>query len=82
MLSIQGVIDVGEPWWTIAWDVPFAIMNGYSATVSMIYASNHEQLTSEQKEFAGFLVSFAINAGLLMAMGLTFAMPRPRPIPF
>jgi equilibrative nucleoside transporter 1/2/3 len=75
MLSIQNVMDVGEPWWTIAWMVPFAVTNGYSATVSMIYGSNCERLSMSQRKYAGLLLSFAVNAGIIIAMGLTYAMP-------
>jgi equilibrative nucleoside transporter 1/2/3 len=82
VLSIQGVFDLNEPWWTLAWMAPFALTNGYGGTVSLIYGSTNEGLSMSQRKYAGLLVSFAVNAGLLLAMGLTFAMPRPNPIPF
>lgn len=66
-----------EPWWTFAWMIPFAISNGYFGTVQIIYGSNPDELNSEQKKFAGFIISFAVNAGILCAMGLTFLMPKP-----
>ena len=75
MLSIQCVIDVGEPYWTICWQIPFALTNGYSGTVSIIYGSNNEKCSMEQKKQASFLMTFAINAGILIAMFLTYAMP-------
>jgi equilibrative nucleoside transporter 1/2/3 len=82
MISIQGAVDLGEPWWTIAWMVPFAITNGYSGTVSLIYGSNHEKLTMMQRKYAGLLVSCAVNVGILLSMGLTFALPAPVQLPF
>ena len=75
MISIQGVYNFGEPYWSICWQIPFALTNGYCGTVSLIYGSNHEKCTMEQRKLASFLVSFAINAGILVAMFLTYAMP-------
>ena len=75
MLSIQCVINVGEPYWTICWQIPFALTNGYSGTVSIIYGSNNEKCSMEQRRLASFLMTFAINAGILIAMFLTYAMP-------
>ena len=78
ILSIQRVINVGDPWWTFSWDVIFALSNGYFGTVCMIYGNGHPSLnTPEDKQFAGFLMPFAVNAGILAAMGLTLAMPKP-----
>ncbi|OHT03568.1 Nucleoside transporter family protein [Tritrichomonas foetus] len=75
MVSIQGVVNLGEPYWTICWQMPFALTNGYCGTVSLIYGSNHEQCSMEQRKQASFLISFAINAGILLAMFLTYVMP-------
>ena len=75
MLSIQGVIDLGEPYWTFLWTVPFAVTNGYMATVAMIHGSNHSALNTDQRRAAGFLMSFANTGGILVAMFLTYAMP-------
>lgn len=75
MISIQGVCNCGEPYWSICWQIPFALTNGYCGTVSLIYGSNHEKCTMEQRKQASFLVSFAINAGILIAMFFTYAMP-------
>ena len=78
ILSIQRVISVGDPWWTFSWDVVFALSNGYFGTVCMIYGNGHPSLeTPEDKQFAGFLMPFAVNAGILAAMGLTAALPTP-----
>jgi equilibrative nucleoside transporter 1/2/3 len=82
MISIQGLVDFNEPWWTIGWMVPFAITNGYSGTVSLIYGCNHEKLSMTHRKYAGLLVSCSVNVGILCSMGLTFALPKPRPIPF
>lgn len=76
MISIQGVINLGEPYWSIFWQIPFAITNGYCGTTSLIYGSNHENLAnSQQKQLASFLISFAINAGIFTAMFMTYLMP-------
>lgn len=76
MVSIQGAVDLGEPYWSICWQIPFALTNGYCGTVSLIYGSNHEKCSMEQRKQASFLISFAINAGILLAMCLTYAMPK------
>lgn len=75
MISIQGAADLGEPYWSILWQIPFALTNGYCGTVSLIYGSNHEKCDLEQRKQGSFLISFAINAGILLAMCLTYAMP-------
>jgi equilibrative nucleoside transporter 1/2/3 len=77
MLSLQNVFDLGEPYWTFLWDIPFAMTNGYIATLSMVSASNQDDLSESQRATAGFLMTFSINLGILIAMGLTFAMPVP-----
>ena len=77
MISIQQVVDLGDPWWTFVWMVPFALSNGMSGTVQVIYGANHDDLTFEQRRYAGLLVSFAVNAGILAAMILTMAIPTP-----
>lgn len=76
IVSIQHKFKA-EPWWTFGWMIPFALSNGYFGTVQMIYGSNPDELTLEQRKFAGFLMSFAVNAGILCAMGLTFLLPTP-----
>lgn len=75
MVSIQGAANLGEPYWSICWQIPFALTNGYCGTVSLIYGSNHEKCNMEQRKQGSFLISFAINAGILVAMCLTYAMP-------
>ena len=75
MVSIQGAANLGEPYWSICWQIPFALTNGYCGTVSLIYGSNHEKCNMEQRKQGSFLISFAINAGILLAMCLTYAMP-------
>lgn len=78
MISLQGAVNLGEPYWTFLWIIPFAASNGYFGTVAIILGSNHSKLTPEGKRFAGFLMSFAVNAGILLAMCLTFAIPKPK----
>lgn len=75
MLSIQDVVDLGEPYWTFLWSIPFAVTNGYMSTVVMIFGSNHSALDTDQRRTAGFLMSFANTGGILAAMFLTYAMP-------
>lgn len=75
MISIQGVCNCGEPYWSICWQIPFALTNGYFGTLNLIYGSNNENCSLEQRKQASFLISFAINAGILIAMLLTYAMP-------
>lgn len=77
MISLQGHAKLGEPYWTYFWMIPFAVSNGYFGTVAIIFGSNHSKLSPEGKRFAGFLMSFAVNAGILLAMCLTFAIPKP-----
>ena len=77
MLSIQQVVNLGDPWWTFAWMIPFAVSNGMAGTVQVIYGANHEDLTFEQRRYAGLLVSFAVNAGILFAMIVTLIIPTP-----
>ena len=77
MISIQKVVNLGDPWWTFFWMIPFGISNGMSGTVQIIYGANHDELTFAQRKTAGLLVSFAVNAGILMAMILTMAIPTP-----
>ena len=78
ILSIQKILNLGDPWWTFAWDIVFAISNGYAGTNNMIHANSHPEIKSpEDKRLAGFCMPFAINAGILCAMGLTAAMPIP-----
>ena len=76
IISIQRVVNLGDPWWTFAWMIPFGISNGMGSTVQVIYGANHDELSFEQRKYAGLLVSFAINAGILAAMGLTAALPK------
>ncbi|OHS93195.1 Nucleoside transporter family protein [Tritrichomonas foetus] len=79
IISLQNVINLGEPWWTFIWMCPFALTNGYSGTVAMIHGSGHPNLvTEDMKRTAGFLMPFAVNAGILVAMGMTYAMPDPK----
>ena len=78
IISLQGILNLGEPWFTMIMQIPFALTNGYMGTVCMIYGSNHPKLTNDQKISAGFLMTFAINAGILVAMALTYAMPTPK----
>lgn len=78
ILSLQKVMNVGDPYWTFVWTIPFAITNGYSGTVAMIHGTNHSKLSSECRRYAGFLMSFAINFGIFIAMWLTFAFPKPK----
>ncbi|KAH0791771.1 Nucleoside transporter family protein [Histomonas meleagridis] len=76
MLTIENVVNLGDPYWTFLWTIPFAVTNGYFGTVSMLYGSNNEKVPSEDRGLAGFLMSFSITAGILAAMFLTFAMPQ------
>ncbi|KAH0789874.1 Nucleoside transporter family protein [Histomonas meleagridis] len=78
MLSLQGVINLGEPYWTFLWMIPFATSNGYFGTVVLIHGSNHSLLTNDEKRFAGLLMSFAVNAGILMATIVSFGIPTPK----
>jgi equilibrative nucleoside transporter 1/2/3 len=78
ILSLQQIISVDEPFWTFIWNIPFAFTNGYFGTISLIYGANHSQLSPEKKEYAGYLLSFSVNGGILLAMGLTFCLPTPR----
>lgn len=78
IIAIQKRISL-DPWWTFVFMIPFAISNGYFGTIQIIYGSNPEELTLEQRKFAGFLMSFSVNAGILCAMGLTFVLPTPPP---
>lgn len=75
MISIERIVNVGDPYWTIAWQIPFALSNGYFGTVNLVYGSNHDKLTTEGKAVAGLLISFAVNFGILLAMIFTFALP-------
>lgn len=75
MISIQGAVNLGEPWWTFCWMIPFALSNGYFGTIQMIYGSNVQTQSFEQRQYASFLMSFAVNAGILAAMGLSLAVP-------
>lgn len=75
ILSISGVLDLGEPYWTFLWMVPFSVSNGYMSTVAIVYGSNHSELTVPQRQMAGLLMSFAISSGILLSMCLTYAMP-------
>ena len=77
IISLQNIINLYEPFWTFLLMIPFALTNGYFGTVAMVHGSNHSLLTFEQKRFAGLLMSFGINAGILAAMTLTFIMPKP-----
>lgn len=75
--SIKGYIKVNEPYWTFGWTAVFAITNGYSGTVCMMYGNSHPDVkVPEDIGFAGFLMPFAVNAGILAAMGLQFAMEK------
>jgi equilibrative nucleoside transporter 1/2/3 len=76
MISLEKVLDLGEPYWTFLWMVSFATTNGYVGTVSVVHGSNHSKLDEDEKRTAGFLMNFAVNGGILGAMFLTFAMPQ------
>jgi equilibrative nucleoside transporter 1/2/3 len=78
MISFQNVADLGEPYWRFFWMIPFALTNGYIGTLTVVSGSNHSELNEGQRVTAGFLMNFAINSGILIAMGLTFAIPTPR----
>jgi equilibrative nucleoside transporter 1/2/3 len=75
LLSLQDVIDLGEPYWTFLWMVPFAITNGAIGTRTVVVASGHSKLDSDTKKIGGFLMNLAINIGILGAMALTYALP-------
>jgi equilibrative nucleoside transporter 1/2/3 len=77
MISLQNVVDLGEPYWTFLWMIPFAITNGFIGTISAVYGSNHSQLNEDQKQTAGFFMGLAINVGILCAIALTYAIPAP-----
>jgi equilibrative nucleoside transporter 1/2/3 len=77
MISLQNVVDLGEPYWTFLWMIPFAITNGFIGTITAVYGSNHSRLNEEQRTTAGFFMSLAINVGILCAMALTYAIPTP-----
>lgn len=75
ILSIKSVIKGVDPWWTYSWDVVFALSNGYFGTVCMIYGNGHPDLKEiDDKRTAGFLMPFAVNAGILAAMGVSYIM--------
>lgn len=78
MISLQKLVNLGEPWYTIFMMIPFALTNGYFGTVVMIQASTSDRLNDEQKKIAGFLMAFAINFGIIIAMFLTYVMPIPK----
>ena len=78
IISLQKIVNLGEPWFTVIMQIPFALTNGYFGTVCMIHGSNHQALNESQKATAGFLMTFAINAGIIVAMFLTYAMPTPK----
>lgn len=75
MVSIQGVLDLGEPYWTFLWMIPFAVSNGWMSTLLMVHGSNHTDLSPDQKRTAGFIMSFATTGGILAAMFVTYALP-------
>ncbi|EAX92073.1 Nucleoside transporter family protein [Trichomonas vaginalis G3] len=77
IISIQKIVNFREPWFTLALQIPFALTNGYVGTILMIYGSNHPDLDSEKKKLAGYLMTFAINVGIIIAMFLTFILPKP-----
>lgn len=77
IVSLQGFLKLGEPWYTAVMMLPFALSNGYFGTAAIIYGSNAEQLTAPQKRYAGLLMSFAVNAGIILAMGFIEIMPKP-----
>ena len=72
----MGILKNVDPWWTYSWDVIFALSNGYFGTVCMVYGNGHPELNDiDDKRTAGFLMPFAVNAGILAAMGVTFLLP-------
>ena len=78
ILSIQRIVNLGDPWWTFVWDIVFAVSNGYAGTINIIHGNNHPEIkTSEDKQLAGFCMPFAVNAGIFVAMFLSMAMPVP-----
>lgn len=77
MLPIEGIIEVGNPVWTIVWQIPFAISNGYFDTVNIIYGSCHKDLDHDGRRIAGFMVCFAVNFGILMSMFVSYGLPPP-----
>ena len=78
IISIQRVVNLGDPWWTFIWDVIFATSNGYAGTINMIHGNNHPEITApEDKQLAGFMMPFAVNAGIFVAMFLLMALPVP-----
>ena len=78
ILTLQNVIKNVEPMWTFLWDIVFALSNGYFGTVVMIYGNSQGSLNNDDKKFAAFLMSFAINAGIFLAMFLALALPTPK----
>jgi equilibrative nucleoside transporter 1/2/3 len=78
MISLQNVVDLGEPYWTFLWMIPFAITNGFIGTITAVYGSNHSKLNEDQRQTAGFFMCLAINVGILCAMALTYAIPQPK----
>jgi equilibrative nucleoside transporter 1/2/3 len=81
MISLQGVADLGEPYWTFAWMIPFAVSSGFVGTVTVVHGNNHSKIrdTEDGMRCAGFLMNLAVNIGILLAMSLTFALPEAKP---
>jgi hypothetical protein len=52
-------------------NTPFSFTKGYFVTVPTVSGFNHS-FSGTQKQYAGFLLSFAFNGGLFVVMGLTF----------
>jgi equilibrative nucleoside transporter 1/2/3 len=75
VISIQNVINLGEPYWTFSWMIPFALTNGYIGTLTVVQATTNGRLSAVEQATAGFLMNFSIQSGILIASGLTFAMP-------
>lgn len=63
-------------WWNIFWQIPFATTNGYLGTIQYIHGCGQPGLTTDdQRKFAAFTIGFAINFGILCAMGTSQLMP-------
>jgi equilibrative nucleoside transporter 1/2/3 len=73
VLSIRGIVDLGDPMWTFVWLIPFAFTHGYVGTVSMAHGSNPDGMEDQIKESAALLMSLAVGLGTLAGMGLTWA---------
>jgi equilibrative nucleoside transporter 1/2/3 len=72
VVSIRGVVELGDPMWTFCWLIPFAFASGYGGTFALIFGSNPEELADDTRQCTASLMLIAVWVGTITGMGITW----------